>query len=196
MFTRRHLIAGLGAATALSHPAFATPRSADTPNAETWVVPPEHQPKQVRFSGNVAANEIHVLPTRRQLFWTLSETEAMQYAVAIGTDDQYEPGTFFVGRKAEWPSWTPTRNMIRRFPEKYAQFRGGVPGGPDNPMGARALYLYTASGRDTLLRIHGTPHPWTIGQAASNGCVRMVNDHVTALYDQVPKGTRVVLHPR
>jgi lipoprotein-anchoring transpeptidase ErfK/SrfK len=192
MITRRTVLTGAGASLLTSTAAIgSTP-----PTADSWVVPPEHAPKRIRFRGNVSGQEIHVLPNRRQLFWTLSEDEAMRYVVAIGTDDQYLPGTFYVGRKAEWPSWTPTRNMIRRFPEKYERYRGGVPGGPDNPMGARALYLYNANGGDTLLRIHGTPHPWTIGQAASNGCVRMVNEHITSLYNEVETGTRVVLHPK
>jgi lipoprotein-anchoring transpeptidase ErfK/SrfK len=83
--------------------------------------------------------------------------------------------------------------MIAREPQVYAQFAGGVPGGPDNPLGARALYLYRG-GRDSMLRIHGTPQPWSIGSSASSGCVRLVNDHIIQLYDRVPLGTRVTLH--
>jgi len=84
--------------------------------------------------------------------------------------------------------------MIAREPELYAQFAGGMEGGPDNPLGARALYLYAGS-RDSLLRIHGTAQPWSIGLSASSGCIRMVNDHVIELYDMVELGTRVQLHP-
>jgi lipoprotein-anchoring transpeptidase ErfK/SrfK len=75
----------------------------------------------------------------------------------------------------------------------YAQFAGGMPGGPDNPLGARALYLYRG-GADSMLRIHGTPQPWSIGTSASSGCVRLVNDHVMQLYENVPLGTRAILH--
>ena len=76
-------------------------------------------------------------------------------------------GTFTVGRKAEWPTWTPTPDMIERDPASYAQYEDGMPGGPDNPLGARALYLYNDAGYDTALRIHGTPQPWTVASAIS-----------------------------
>ncbi|MBA3911215.1 MAG: hypothetical protein C0524_15420, partial [Rhodobacter sp.] len=95
-------------------------------------------------------------------------------------------------RKAEWPSWRPTNDMIRRNPERYAQFAGGVPGGPRNPLGARALYLYK-DGIDTYYRIHGTTEPWSIGKSVSNGCIRMLNEHVIQLYEQVPVGTPVTV---
>ena len=161
-----------------------------------WKLPAAFTPKNVRISGNRPAGEIHVLPNQRYLLWTLPEGRAIRYVVAIGSDQQYRSGDFTVARKAEWPSWTPTRNMIRRFPDKYAQYAGGVVGGPDNPLGARALYLSRPNGSDSLLRIHGTPHPWTIGQAASNGCVRMTNDHVSDLYEGVEAGAKVILHER
>jgi lipoprotein-anchoring transpeptidase ErfK/SrfK len=81
----------------------------------------------------------------------------------------------------------------RREPHLYAQFAGGMAGWPDNPLGARALYLYRG-GADSMLRIHGTPQPWSIGTSASSGCVRLVNDHVMQLYENVPLGTRAILH--
>ena len=82
--------------------------------------------------------------------------------------------------------------MIRREPEKYAQYANGVPGGPGNPLGARALYLYRG-GRDTYYRIHGTNQPWSIGRSVSSGCIRMLNEHVADLYERVPIGARVVV---
>ena len=82
--------------------------------------------------------------------------------------------------------------MIRRNPDRFAQFSDGVPGGPDNPHGARALYLYR-EGRDTYVRIHGTTEPWSIGKSVSNGCIRMLNEHVIQLYEQVPVGTPVTV---
>jgi lipoprotein-anchoring transpeptidase ErfK/SrfK len=85
--------------------------------------------------------------------------------------------------------------MIRREPEVYGQFAGGVPGGPENPLGARAFYLYAGS-RDTYLRIHGTPQPWSIGTSASSGCVRLVNAHVIELYDNVEVGSTAFLYPQ
>jgi lipoprotein-anchoring transpeptidase ErfK/SrfK len=82
--------------------------------------------------------------------------------------------------------------MIKRSPGKYARYANGMRGGPKNPLGARALYLHK-DGRDTMLRIHGTTEPWTIGQAVSNGCIRMVNDHVIDLYERVYLGTPVII---
>jgi hypothetical protein len=90
----------------------------------------------------------------------------------------------------------PTNEMIARQPQLYAKWAGGMPGGIDNPLGARALYLFTPERGDTFLRIHGTREPQTIGTAVSNGCTRLVNDQVIDLYERVPLGTRVVLHPK
>lgn len=86
--------------------------------------------------------------------------------------------------------------MIKRQPEVYGKYADGVPGGPNNPLGSRALYLHNANGYDTMLRIHGTPKPWTIGSAVSNGCARLVNAHIEHLYEQVPVGSKVVLYPQ
>ena len=100
-------------------------------------------------------------------------------------------GQAHVGRKAEWPSWMPTADMIRAEPAVYGPFRGGLPGGHAmNPLGARALYLYQG-GRDTMFRIHGTPQPWTMGQSFSSGCIRLVNEHAVDLYDRVEVGALV-----
>ena len=90
------------------------------------------------------------------------------------------------------PSWTPTPAMIKRAPEKYARYQDGMPGGPGNPLGARAIYLYQGKS-DTHIRIHGTTQPWTIGKAASNGCFRMVNEHVMDLFDRISVGTQVIV---
>jgi lipoprotein-anchoring transpeptidase ErfK/SrfK len=101
-----------------------------------------------------------------------------------------------LGAKKEWPSWTPTKDMIARDPDQYAQYAGGMPGGPNNPLGARALYLFDDVGNDTFLRIHGTPEPWTIGSAVSNGCVRLANEDIVALYEAVEIGVPVLLLPK
>ena len=151
-------------------------------------------PTRVQHRSGLVPGDIHVDATARYLYHIGSDGTAMRYGVAIGRRGLYQPGTFRIGRKAEWPSWTPTANMIAREPEVYAQFAGGVPGGPENPLGARAFYLYTG-GRDTYLRIHGTPQPWSIGTSASSGCVRMVNAHVIELYDNVAIGSTAFLYP-
>ena len=86
--------------------------------------------------------------------------------------------------------------MIAREPERFEQFKDGVPGGPDNPLGARALYLFEPGRGDTFLRIHGTNAPETIGSAVSNGCARLTNEYVVDLYDRTPTQTKVYLYPR
>ena len=157
------------------------------------VVPEAYMPRFVRVR-EVGPFEIHVLPREFALLWTLPEGRAIRYTVGVGRADLYQAGVFRVGAKREWPPWTPTPNMIARHPEEYGRWADGMPGGPHNPLGARALYLFTAGGADTFLRIHGTNEPHTIGSRVSQGCVRLVNSHVAHLYEQVPIGTRVVLH--
>jgi lipoprotein-anchoring transpeptidase ErfK/SrfK len=96
-----------------------------------------------------------------------------------------------VGRKAEWPTWTPPAEMIERDP-RLAEFANGMPGGPDNPLGARSMYLYEG-GRDTIYRIHGTSEPWSIGLSVSSGCIRMVNEDAIDLYERVEIGAKVIV---
>ncbi|MGE0004553.1 MAG: L,D-transpeptidase [Parvibaculaceae bacterium] len=127
----------------------------------------------------------------RALYHLRGDGEAMRYGVAVGRDGFSWAGIARIGRKTEWPRWTPPVSMIRRKPE-LAKFANGMPGGPDNPLGARALYLF-ADGRDTLFRIHGTNEPQSIGTAASSGCIRMLNEEVIELYDRVRIGTKVIV---
>ncbi|ETX27040.1 L,D-transpeptidase [Roseivivax isoporae] len=134
-------------------------------------------------------------PGAKRLYRLLGDDRAMRYTVAVGAAGYGFSGEATVPYTRDWPGWTPTQNMIRREPGKYAQFAGGVEGGLDNPLGARALYLFR-DGRDTLYRIHGTPSPWTIGQDASSGCIRMFNQDVMHLADEVDSGTRVIVLPR
>ena len=189
--SRRAFIGSTLAATALlSAPALASTKPKD------WALTDAQLPTKLRLKTKLAPGEIHVDPNTYSLFWTLPGNKAIRYTVGVGRGDLYIPGIFHVGAKKEWPSWTPTKEMIARSPSHYAQYADGMPGGPSNPLGARALYLFDDVRGDTFLRIHGTPEPWTIGSAVSNGCVRLVNDHVTQLYDTVPIGTRVVLYAK
>ncbi len=158
-----------------------------------WGLHPRFMPQRVEVNGGLRAGDVHVDPTARYLYHIESGGTAMRYGVAVGRDGLYQAGRFRIGRTADWPSWTPTANMIAREPHIYGQYAGGVPGGPDNPLGARALYLYSG-GRDTYLRIHGTPQPWSIGTSASSGCVRLVNDHVIQLEANIRVGSTAVLH--
>lgn len=129
----------------------------------------------------------------RFLYLAMEGGQALRYGVGIGREGFGWSGVARVKRKAEWPTWTPTPYMIRTDP-KAQQFAGGMPGGPDNPLGARALYLYEGD-RDTLYRIHGTSQPESIGRAVSSGCVRLLNADVIDLYQRVPIGSRVVVLP-
>jgi lipoprotein-anchoring transpeptidase ErfK/SrfK len=117
----------------------------------------------------------------------------MRYGVAIAKGNLYEPGTYTIRRKAKWPTWTPTAAMIKREPNVYSQHAEGMDGGPSNPLGSRALYLYVGN-RDTYLRIHGSPSPRSIGGRASSGCVRMVMAHINGLYDNVSTGATAFLY--
>ncbi|WP_244601276.1 MULTISPECIES: L,D-transpeptidase [Rhodopseudomonas] len=131
-------------------------------------------------------------PRKRFLYLVLEGGKALRYGVGVGKAGLEFTGTAEVGRKAEWPHWTPTRNMIAREPERYGKWAKGMEGGETNPLGPRALYLYK-NGKDTLFRIHGTTEPWTIGKAVSSGCIRMLNQDVIDLYSRVPKGAKVVV---
>ena len=128
------------------------------------------------------------------LYYVLGHGKAMRYGVATGAEAYGWKGSATIRRTAEWPRWMPPADMVRRWPHlKPVVAEGGMPGGPDNPLGARALYLYDAQGRDTLYRIHGTNEPTEIGHDASSGCIRMRNVDVIDLYNRTKVGTRVVV---
>lgn len=118
--------------------------------------------------------------------------KAVRYGVGVGRDGFGWNGVVKVGRKAKWPSWTPPAEMVARERAKGNNIPRFVPGGKANPLGARALYLYEG-GRDTIFRIHGTNQPWTIGLNMSSGCIRMMNDDVSHLYERAGRGTKVVV---
>lgn len=189
--TRRHLIV-TGLAAAVPVRAFAHTEL----SAEDWVMPDEFLPRPVQFSEEQAPGAVIVDPDYFALYLAITSREGIQYSVGVGRGNLYEAGVFTVGAKKEWPSWTPTDEMIARDPDQYAKWADGMPGGPENPLGARALYLFDDVGNDTFLRIHGTPEPWTIGSAVSNGCVRLANEHITELYDAVELGAPVLLLPK
>jgi len=199
MINRRHfLTTGLAAGTVgLSSPVVLAHRK-----NQRYVLPPEFMPREVQLDRNLGPGEIHVYPSEFALYWTLADNRAIRWAVGIGRGNLYHPGTFFVRGKRKWPRWIPTHDMKKRNPRAYSKFvKGGIyekgqPGGISNPLGARALYLYNAAGRDTYLRIHGTNDPRTIGIEVSNGCARLVNDQVKQLYAMVPVGTKVVLNKK
>ena len=120
----------------------------------------------------------------RRLYFVMADGKAMRYGVGVGRPGFDWAGTQTISRKQEWPTWTPPASMLKRRPD-LPRFMAG---GPDNPMGARALYLGS-----TVFRIHGTNQPETIGQAISSGCFRLANGDIADLYDRVPVGTKVII---
>ena len=152
---------------------------------------PMYQAQVVAFPTAEAPGTIIVDTHNKFLYFTLKNGLAIRYGVGVGKEGFGWSGVVRVGAKQEWPSWTPPAEMIERRPE-LIQYAGGMPGGPTNPLGARALYLFDG-GRDTMFRIHGTNEPWSIGQNVSSGCIRMLNEHVTELYRMAKVGTRVIV---
>lgn len=148
-------------------------------------------PTQVAIREDFEVGSIVVVSRDFFLYHVTAPGRATRYGVAVGTAELVWKGKATIGRKVEWPSWRPTNDMIERNPDAYAKYADGMPGGPQNPLGARALYLYDDRGNDTAIRIHGTTDPGSIGRAVSNGCLRMRNEAVISLFDQVPLGTPV-----
>ena len=127
------------------------------------------------------------------LYFVLPGKKAIRYGVATGSEAAGWSGAAVIQRKAEWPRWMPPAEMIERWPHLKPTFdAGGLPGGPDNPLGARAMYLYQ-NNKDTLYRIHGTNEPETIGHDVSSGCIRMANIDAIDLFNRVQLGAKVIV---
>jgi lipoprotein-anchoring transpeptidase ErfK/SrfK len=146
----------------------------------------------VYFDTPERTGTVIVNTAERALYHVQGDGEAIRYGVAVGKEGFDWAGIAKVGRKVEYPTWTPPKSMIKRRPE-LARWANGMPGGiAANPLGSRAIYLY-AGGRDTLFRIHGTNEPGSIGTAASSGCIRMLNEEVEQLFDAISIGTKVIV---
>jgi lipoprotein-anchoring transpeptidase ErfK/SrfK len=139
----------------------------------------------VSYQSKYKPGTIVVETSERRLYLVLEDGKAMKYGIGVGRDGFRWSGQHRITRTAEWPGWTPPAAMRKRVPDLPAY----MPGGPNNPLGARALYIGS-----TLYRIHGTSEPWTIGQAVSSGCIRLTNDDVTDLYERVKVGALVVVN--
>jgi len=143
-------------------------------------------PKEVvDYETKAKVGSIIVETGERRLYFVMADGKAMKYGIGVGRDGFTWSGQHRITRKAEWPGWTPPPAMRQRVPDLPAY----MPGGPQNPLGARALYIGS-----TLYRIHGTSEPWTIGQAVSSGCIRLTNDDVIDLYDRVAVGALVTVN--
>jgi lipoprotein-anchoring transpeptidase ErfK/SrfK len=135
--------------------------------------------------------EIVVDPYARYLYLVQEDDLCIRFGCGVGRAGFDWSGDAVIARKAEWPTWTPPAAMVARDPAARP-WADGMPGGPDNPLGARAFYLYE-DGVDTLYRVHGSPQAASIGQAISSGCIRLLNQDAIFLYDMVPIGTRVTV---
>ena len=183
---RKFVLTSIAAATVMPKSALA-----HHTKKRPFKVDPKYLPQDVTFRG-YKPGMIVVDPHNHFLYLTGKWGKARRYGVGVGKAGLAFKGSATIERKAEWPSWRPTDNMIRRDPGRYKKYAKGMPGGPNNPLGARALYLYR-NNRDTYYRIHGTNQPSSIGRSVSAGCIRMINDHVKDLYTRVKLGTKVVV---
>ncbi|WP_394801955.1 L,D-transpeptidase [Rhizobium halophilum] len=170
----------------------ATTASDVAPSMRNRAVPEKYKRRMVRFSTNEAPGTIIVDTHNKFLYYVEGKNRATRYGIGVGREGFGWSGVVKIGRKAEWPSWTPPAEMRRREAARGHMLPAVQKGGPDNPLGARAMYLYKG-GRDTIFRIHGTNQPWSIGLNLSSGCIRMMNKDVEHLYERAPVGTKVVV---
>jgi lipoprotein-anchoring transpeptidase ErfK/SrfK len=162
------------------------------PGLDASTVDPDRLRRQVPFAGPYRPGTIVVDVADRRLYLVQPGGVAIRYTVGVGREEALNfRGSAVIGRKAEWPRWTPTATMMATMP-RYRAYAGGMAGGIGNPLGARALYLYRGD-RDTYFRLHGTNEPETIGTAVSSGCIRLFNHDIIDLYNRVPVGTPVVV---
>jgi lipoprotein-anchoring transpeptidase ErfK/SrfK len=142
----------------------------------------------IQFTTDLSPGSLVIRTRERKLYFVLPGGRAVQYPVGVGRDGFTWSGRNRVSRKAEWPDWRPPPVMIQREAKKGHYLPEMMPGGPKNPLGARALYIGS-----TEFRVHGTTQPWSIGRAVSSGCIRMLNEHVIDLYDRVAVGAAIVV---
>ncbi len=190
---RRVFLSGL-AATALGLPASAGAQTRYNFTANSWDSGARYQGRElVEFDSPERPGTLIIRTDQRKLYQVLPGGAALRYGVGVGRQGFSWSGIAVIARKAVWPQWRPPKEMIARELAQYGrELPEVVEGGPENPLGARALYLFQ-NGRDTLYRIHGTNAPNTIGRAMSSGCIRMLNREVVELYDSTPIGTKVIV---
>ena len=157
-------------------------------------IPSEFERYQVDYRTSEPVGSIVVDSHAHYLYYILPGGKAIRYGVATGQDAMGWTGRAYVGAMQEWPRWMPPKDMLERWPHlQPTADAGGLPGGPDNPLGSRALYLHYPDGRDSMYRIHGTNEPEKIGQGVSSGCIRMRDIDAIDLYSRVKIGTKVVV---
>lgn len=161
------------------------------PAVDTAKVPTEFQRQKVYYATDEAVGTVVINPSARHLYLVTGKNTALRYGIAVGRDGFQWSGEAVIASRQPWPTWTPPPEMIERRPE-LLKWEKGQPGGLENPLGARALYLNT-NGVDYGYRIHGTPEWFSIGKNASSGCIRMINQDVMDLYSKVQDGAKVVV---
>lgn len=154
-------------------------------------IEPKYRRQEVAYKTDQPAGTIVVDTPNRFLYLVKDNGRALRYGIEVGREGFGWGGTAEIARKAQWPTWTPPPEMVARDP-RVAPYANGMPGGPENPLGSRALYLYQ-NGRDTLYRIHGGGAPTRLGKATSSGCIRLLDQDVVDLYNRVPTGSRTVV---
>jgi len=155
--------------------------------------------REVSYDTDQPPGTIVIDPKDHYLYFVEADGRALRYGVGVGREGFLWSGEATINSKQEWPDWYPPPEMIERQPEikaKMTELQSGIGmhGGPGNPLGARAMYLWQGN-KDTLYRIHGTVEPWTIGKSVSSGCIRMINQDAIDLYVRTPVGTKVVVLP-
>ncbi|AGF74763.1 ErfK/YbiS/YcfS/YnhG family protein [Bartonella australis AUST/NH1] len=162
------------------------------PAVDIAAIDPKFWRQQVDYDTIYPAGTLVVDTNARFLYLVGENGKALRYGIGVGKEGLAFEGEGTIQYKRRWPNWAPTEAMMAREPERYGHLAQGMPPGPDNPLGARALYLFK-NGKDTLFRIHGSHEAWSIGHAMSSGCIRLLNQDIIDLYGRVPKGSRVVV---
>ncbi|HHI81527.1 MAG TPA: L,D-transpeptidase [Rhizobiales bacterium] len=194
------LVTGLGGLAALTIPGTALAESRETRfnftgsfGSSSSYRSTYRGKKLVKFRSNEPVGTLIIKTSERRLYRVLPNGMAMKYGVGVGRRGFEWSGIARIKVKKEWPAWRPPAEMIQRELVKYGRRLPDVmPGGPNNPLGARAMYLFKGN-RDTLYRIHGTNNPASIGKAQSSGCIRMMNEEIIELYNKTPIGTKVIV---
>lgn len=161
------------------------------PAVPTGKIAEQFRRQTVSYSSKEKPGTVIVDTGSRHLYYVLGDGKAVRYGIGVGKEGFEWKGTSRIALKREWPRWTPPKEMIGRKPE-LAKYAGGMEPGTDNPLGARAMYLFNKGG-DTGYRLHGTPEWWSIGKAMSSGCIRMLNQDVIDLYNRVEVGAKVIV---
>jgi lipoprotein-anchoring transpeptidase ErfK/SrfK len=167
------------------HGTYSAVKTNFTGGAYSYKLNPRFKRKEVDYSSSETPGTIIIETRRRFLYLVLANGKALRYGIGVGRSGFTWKGSQRISRKAEWPDWHPPAEMLERQPD-LPEF---MEGGPNNPLGARALYLGA-----TEYRIHGTAQPWTIGQAVSSGCIRLTNEDVIDLYGRAKVGAKVVVN--